>query len=199
LRRAIICCAIRVCLNGLPVSAQTSDDVAEGIRQGILRDLSKSGMDVGSMDVKIESVSVRNAETIALASFSSKGGTGSLKLMYTMERLGDGWHIKRPPGKTEEAAYRELEDEDGIKFKVRERSILATPGGRSFGLTGFGLVDSKGRFIELELADRTAVDGVIVTKEFGKIILKSMNPDVYMATETQIGKMHAYLSARSGK
>ena len=47
-------------------------------------------MDVGSMDVKIESVSVRNAETIALASFSSKGGTGSLKLMYTMERLGDG-------------------------------------------------------------------------------------------------------------
>ena len=90
MRRAIICCAILVCLNGLPVSAQTSDDVAEGIRQGILRDLSKSGMDVGSMDVKIESVSVRNAETIALASFSSKGGTGSLKLMYTMERLGDG-------------------------------------------------------------------------------------------------------------
>lgn len=95
--------------------------------------------------------------------------------------------------------YRDLKKEDGIQFDSRGVVSLSGPSGKSYIIAGFGLVDSGGKFIELELIDHENITDVIKTKRFGNIILKSMNPEVYAATETQIKQIHEFLSAQARK
>jgi hypothetical protein len=97
--------------------------------------------------------------------------------------------------------YRVLKIGDGIKFAIHggEYNDFFSEKHPSGTIVSFGLVDSGGRFIELELRDHNYTDGVIETKMFGDIIYSLHPQETYAATETQIKKMHDFLSAHAEK
>ena len=70
-------------------------DTTEAVREGVIKDISKK-VDIGSMDISVDSVSFREKEADAQVSFMPKGGGKSqaITMTYLMERQGDEWHIK---------------------------------------------------------------------------------------------------------
>ena len=96
---------------------------------------------------------------------------------------------------------RALTKEDGIQFEIHAAMYYTSSSHLPHGMLGqFGLADSSGKFIELELVGQQPgmafrfFDGVITTKMFGDIILTSTDPMSFSATETQIKKIHEFLS-----
>lgn len=72
------------------------NDTPEAIKQGVLRDISKS-FNVSNMDVVVDSVSFRDKEADATVTYMLKGGSASqgMTMRYVMERHDDGqWYIK---------------------------------------------------------------------------------------------------------
>ena len=70
-------------------------DTPEAVKDGVLKDIAKK-VDVGSMDVNVDSVSFREKEADAQVSFMPKGAPRSqaITMSYVLERQGDEWHIK---------------------------------------------------------------------------------------------------------
>jgi hypothetical protein len=72
------------------------NDTPEAIKQGVLRDISKS-FNVANMDVVVDSVSFRDKEADATVTYMLKGGSAAqgMTMKYVMERHDDGqWYIK---------------------------------------------------------------------------------------------------------
>ena len=72
------------------------NDTPEAIKQGVIRDISKS-FNVGAMDVIVDAVSFRDKEADATVTFTLKGGSAAqgMTMRYLMERHDDGqWYIK---------------------------------------------------------------------------------------------------------
>jgi hypothetical protein len=74
----------------------------EAVQQGVMDHLStRSGLDVGSMDVKVTSVEFRGDEAEATVSFQAKGSTdpaAGMQMNYTLERKGKRWVVKGKSG-----------------------------------------------------------------------------------------------------
>lgn len=76
----------------------------EAVRSGIISHLSsRAGLDIGSMDVEVTSVSFRGGEADATVSFRPKGSNdpaSGMQMLYTLERKGNQWVVKgkREPG-----------------------------------------------------------------------------------------------------
>ncbi len=70
-------------------------DTEEAVKEGIIKDIAKK-VDVGSMDINVDSVSFSQNEADAQVSFMPKGGARSqaITMSYVMERQGDEWRIK---------------------------------------------------------------------------------------------------------
>jgi hypothetical protein len=85
-------CAL-ACLVGCSKNIQTN----EAVRQGVLNHLSKNtGLNVGSMDIEVTSVTFRDNEADAVVGFKPKGGTGSgMSMRYTLERKDSTWVVKK--------------------------------------------------------------------------------------------------------
>lgn len=82
------------------------NDTPEAIKQGVLRDISKS-FNVANMDVIVDAVSFRDKEADATVTFVLKGGNASqgMAMKYLMERHDDGqWYIKSRAGAAGAAA-----------------------------------------------------------------------------------------------
>jgi len=71
-------------------------DTTDAVRDGIIKDISKKGLDVATMDVTVDSVSFREKEADATVSFTPKGAprSQSMVMSYALERQGDEWKIK---------------------------------------------------------------------------------------------------------
>ena len=72
-------------------------DTKEAVRQGVIDYLAgRQGLNVGSMNVEVTSVSFKQNEaeaTIAFAPKGSQGGQG-MSMRYTLERKGNRWVVK---------------------------------------------------------------------------------------------------------
>jgi hypothetical protein len=70
-------------------------DTPEAVKEGVIKDIAKK-VDVGSMDVSVDSVSFREKEADAKVSFTPKGAnrSQSITMNYLLERQGDEWRIK---------------------------------------------------------------------------------------------------------
>ena len=70
-------------------------DTTEAVKDGIIKDISKK-VDVGTMDINVDSVSFKENEADATVSFMPKGGGASqaMTIAYKLERQGDEWRIK---------------------------------------------------------------------------------------------------------
>lgn len=98
-----------ICLAALVLAGCSKNiDTPEAVKDGVLKDIAKK-VDVGSMDINVDSVSFREKEADAQVSFMPKGATRSqaITMNYVLERQGDEWHIKsrtmdmhgkQPPG-----------------------------------------------------------------------------------------------------
>lgn len=85
-----------ICLAALLLAACSKNiDTPEAVKEGVIKDIAKK-VDVGSMDVNVESVDFREKDAVAKVSFKPKGGpaTQSITMNYVLERQGDEWHIK---------------------------------------------------------------------------------------------------------
>jgi len=72
-------------------------DTPEAVREGVIKDISKKGLEIGSMDISVDSVSFREKEATAQVSFRPKGsapGSQGITMNYSLERNGDEWRIK---------------------------------------------------------------------------------------------------------
>jgi hypothetical protein len=90
-----------------------------------------------------------------------------------------------------------VKEEDGIQFATHGeayRTITGQP--TRHIITAFGLMNSNGTFIDLELIDHSFTD-TIKTKLFGDIIRWDQNDiESYWATEDQIKQIHHFLSGQ---
>lgn len=67
----------------------------EAVRRAIVAHLAERGMNVGSMQVEVVSVTFRGDEADAVVSFAAKGVEGQAMTMnYTLAKKGDGWTVK---------------------------------------------------------------------------------------------------------
>lgn len=85
-----------ICLTALVLAGCAKNiDTPEAVKDGVLKDIAKK-VDVGSMDVNVDSVSFREKEADAQVSFMPKGAPSSqaITMNYVLERQGDEWHIK---------------------------------------------------------------------------------------------------------
>jgi outer membrane murein-binding lipoprotein Lpp len=95
-KSASLCLAALVVLSGCVLSGCSKNiDTTEAVKQGIIRDISGK-VNVGEMDVNVDSVSFRDREASANVSFRPKGGDPSqaITMTYQLERQGDEWHVK---------------------------------------------------------------------------------------------------------
>jgi hypothetical protein len=73
-------------------------ETAEAVREGVISHLAgRAGLDVGSMDVEVASVTFRGNEADATVSFRPKGSTdpaSGMRMRYTLERQGSRWVVK---------------------------------------------------------------------------------------------------------
>ena len=99
-----------ICLAALLLAGCSKNiDTPEAVKDGVLKDIAKK-VDLGSMDINVDSVSFREKEADAQVSFMPRGATRSqsITMNYVLERQGDEWHIKsrtmdmhgRQPGQT---------------------------------------------------------------------------------------------------
>jgi hypothetical protein len=87
---------VALCLAALLLAGCSKNiDTTEAVRDGIIKDISKK-VDVGTMDVTVDSVSFREKEADATVSFTPKGAPRSqaMVMSYALERQGDEWKIK---------------------------------------------------------------------------------------------------------
>jgi hypothetical protein len=85
-----------LCLAALLLAGCSKNiDTTEAVKAGIVKDISKT-IDVGSMDITVDSVSFREKEADATVSYTPKGVRGSqpMVMSYALERQGDEWKIK---------------------------------------------------------------------------------------------------------
>ena len=85
-----------LCLAALLLAGCSKNiDTTEAVRDGVIKDISKK-VDVGTMDVTVDSVSFREKEADATVSFTPKGEPRSqaMVMSYALERQGDEWKIK---------------------------------------------------------------------------------------------------------
>ncbi len=85
-----------ICLAALLLAGCSKNiDTPEAVKEGVIKDIAKK-VDVGSMDVNVDSVSFREKEADATVSFTPKGAprSQSMTMNYALERQGDEWHIK---------------------------------------------------------------------------------------------------------
>jgi hypothetical protein len=85
-----------ICLAALLLAGCSKNiDTPEAVKDGVLKDIAKK-VDVGSMDVNVDSVSFREKEADAQVSFMPKGAplSQAITMNYVLERQGDEWHIK---------------------------------------------------------------------------------------------------------
>jgi hypothetical protein len=70
-------------------------DTPEAVKQGVISDIAKK-VDVGNMDVTVESVSFRGKEATATIAFKPRGGDPkqAITMSYSMEKQGNEWHVK---------------------------------------------------------------------------------------------------------
>ncbi len=108
-------------------------------------------------------------------------------------------------GRWQLQTYRRLKQEDGLQFSASADSMAFSLGSPTSGtfvlpssgtLKKFGLVDSGGKLIELELIDPHFTNGVIKTKKFGDIHATSTS---YACTERQIKKLREFLVEQGTK
>ncbi len=85
-----------LCLAALLLAGCSKNiDTTEAVRDGIIKDISKT-VDVGTMDITVDSVSFREKEADATVSYTPKGAprSQSMVMSYALERQGDEWKIK---------------------------------------------------------------------------------------------------------
>lgn len=86
--------AVAVLLGGCSRNLET----AEAVREAVISHLAgRAGLDVGSMDVEVASVTFRGNEADATVSFRPKGSTdpaSGMRMRYTLERQGGRWVVK---------------------------------------------------------------------------------------------------------
>jgi hypothetical protein len=119
-----------------------------------------------------------------------------------VKTLQHSFLFEKDEGRWQLQTYRDLKREDGIQFGAYVDSMAFSFGGPAFGtLRRFGLVDSEGKFIDLELVDTNFTGGVIKTKQFGDIHATSSGPSSmsYAATEAQIRKLRKFLAEQAEK
>jgi len=70
-------------------------DNPEAVKEGIVKDIAKK-VDVGNMDVNVDSVSFRDSGADATVSFRPKGApvSQSMTMNYQLERQNGEWHVK---------------------------------------------------------------------------------------------------------
>lgn len=114
---------------------------------------------------------------------------------------------------SDKESYRELKKEDGFSFEKRGGIDRITSGSPPSGvIMEFGLVDSSGTFVPLELIDHDYTNGIIRTKIFGDVhysqrtagfgqfqSFSSPPSETYEVTEIQIRQILEYLAARARK
>ena len=87
---------VALCIAALLLAGCSKNiDTTDAVRDGIIKDISKK-VDVGTMDVTVDSVSFREKEADATVSFTPKGAPRSqaMVMSYALERKGDEWKIK---------------------------------------------------------------------------------------------------------
>jgi hypothetical protein len=85
-----------LCLAALLLwSCSKNIDTSEAVKEGVLKDIAKK-VDVGSMDINVDSVAFRDKEADAKVSFRPKGAATSQSIIinYVLERQGDEWRIR---------------------------------------------------------------------------------------------------------
>ena len=89
--KSVLICLAAMCLAG----CSKNIDTPEAVKEGVIKDIAKK-VDVGAMDVNVDSVSFREKEADAKVSFRPKGAPASQSIVmnYALERQGDEWHIK---------------------------------------------------------------------------------------------------------
>lgn len=106
--------------------------------------------------------------------------------------------------------YRDIEKADGFRF-LSIGQVGGIVGGLASGtLEKFGIVDSSGKFTQLELVETNFTNGHIKTKLFGDILISNSERVFgddsqlvragvvsYAATESQIKKIHEFLAKQS--
>lgn len=74
----------------------------EAVRQGVIDHLSgRAGLDLGSMNIEVTSVTFRGDEADATVSFQAKGANdpaSGMQMQYTLERKGNRWAVKAKAG-----------------------------------------------------------------------------------------------------
>jgi hypothetical protein len=88
--------SVLICLAALSLAGCSKNiDTPEAVKEGVIKDIAKK-VDVGAMDVSVDSVSFREKEADAKVSFKPKGAAVSQAIVmnYSLERQGDEWHIK---------------------------------------------------------------------------------------------------------
>jgi len=90
-RTPVLACSIALLLSACAKNIDTED----AVKQSVLKDIAGK-VDVGAMDVNVDSVSFRDKEADAQISFRAKGGsaTQAIIMKYQLERQGDEWKIK---------------------------------------------------------------------------------------------------------
>jgi hypothetical protein len=70
-------------------------DTPEAVKEGVLKDIAKK-VDVGSMDVNVDSVSFRSDGADATISFRPRGAplSQSMTMKYQLERQSGEWRVK---------------------------------------------------------------------------------------------------------
>ena len=70
-------------------------DTPEAVKETVIKDIAPK-VDVGSMDLNVDSVSFRDKEADATVSFRPKGAplSQSMTMNYKLDRQGDEWHVK---------------------------------------------------------------------------------------------------------
>jgi hypothetical protein len=70
-------------------------DNPEAVKEGIIKDIAKK-VDVGNMDMNVDSVSFRDSGADATVSFRPKGAPASqsMTMNYQLERQSGEWHVK---------------------------------------------------------------------------------------------------------
>jgi len=89
--KSVLICLAALCLAG----CSKNIDTPEAVKEGVIKDIAKK-VDVGAMDVNVDSVSFREKEADAKVSFKPKGAPASQSIVmnYSLERQGDEWRIK---------------------------------------------------------------------------------------------------------
>ncbi len=85
-----------LCLAALLIAGCSRNiDTPEAVKEGVIKDINGK-VDVGNMDVNVDSVSFRNDGADATLSFRPKGSPNSQAMVmnYKMERNGGEWKVK---------------------------------------------------------------------------------------------------------